>query len=78
VQTEYANHLKVLYPKGMVLNIQAKGFAKRNQVSVKKLNEIAECKFSGNHIQRLEGYITHALVRGTRNRFLFYKAVVNC
>ncbi|HEY5405516.1 MAG TPA: RHS repeat-associated core domain-containing protein [Ginsengibacter sp.] len=25
VQTEYANHLKVLYPKDMVLNVQAKG-----------------------------------------------------
>ena len=27
VQTKYANHLKVLCSKGMVLNVQAKGFA---------------------------------------------------
>ena len=26
VQTEYANHLKVLCSKGMVLNIQVKGY----------------------------------------------------
>jgi hypothetical protein len=28
VQTKYANHLKVLYSKDMVLNVQAKGSAK--------------------------------------------------
>jgi hypothetical protein len=28
VQTEYANHLKVLYSKDMVLNVQAKGSVK--------------------------------------------------
>jgi hypothetical protein len=28
VQTEYANHLKVLYSKGIVLNVQAKGVCK--------------------------------------------------
>ncbi len=28
VQTMYANHLKVLCSKGMVLNVQAKGSAK--------------------------------------------------
>jgi hypothetical protein len=27
MQKEYANHLKVLYLKDMVLNVQAKGFA---------------------------------------------------
>ena len=40
VQTEYANHLKVLYSKDMVLNVQAKGSVKSaDQVRVKKLNE---------------------------------------
>ncbi len=39
VQTKYANHLKVLYSKDMVLNVQAKGSAKRGQVRVRKLNE---------------------------------------
>ena len=28
VQTKYANHLKVLYSKDMVLNVQAKGVCK--------------------------------------------------
>jgi hypothetical protein len=28
VQAEYANHLKVLYSKDMVLSVQAKGSAK--------------------------------------------------
>ncbi len=28
MQTEYANHLKVLCSKGMVLNVQAKGVCK--------------------------------------------------
>ena len=28
VQTKYANHLKVLCSKGMVLNVQAKGVCK--------------------------------------------------
>jgi hypothetical protein len=40
VQTEYANHLKVLCSKGMVLNVQAKGDVKHHQVRVKKLNII--------------------------------------
>ena len=35
VQTECANHLKVLYSKDMVLNVQAKGSAK---------TESGECK----------------------------------
>ncbi len=39
VQTKYANHLKVLCSKGMVLNVQAKGSVKRSQVRVRKLNE---------------------------------------
>jgi hypothetical protein len=39
VQTKYANHLKVLCSKGMVLNVQAKGLVKRDQVGVRKLNE---------------------------------------
>ncbi len=39
LQTGYANHLKVLYSKDMVLNVQAKGSAKRSQVRVRKLNE---------------------------------------
>jgi hypothetical protein len=40
VQTEYSNHLKVLYSKDMVLNVQAKGSVKSaDQVRVKKLNE---------------------------------------
>ena len=39
VQTKYANHLKVLCSKDTVLNVQAKGSAKRGQVRVRKLNE---------------------------------------
>jgi hypothetical protein len=32
------NHLKVLCPKGTVLNVQAKGSIESSQVSVEKLN----------------------------------------
>ena len=38
MQLMFANHLKVLYLKDMVLNVQAKGIGLRYQVSVKKLN----------------------------------------
>ncbi len=38
MQLRYANHLKVLCSKGMVLNVQAKGSVRHYQVSVKKLN----------------------------------------
>ena len=38
MQLEYANHLKVLCSKGMVLNVQAKGSVRHYQVGVKKLN----------------------------------------
>ena len=38
VQTKYANHLKVLCSKGMVLNVQVKRYRKRYQVSVMELN----------------------------------------
>ena len=38
IQLRFANHLKVLCSKGMVLNVQAKGIVRRYQVSVKKLN----------------------------------------
>jgi len=38
IQLEYANHLKVLCSKSMVLNVQAKGSVRHYQVSVKKLN----------------------------------------
>ena len=38
MQLEYANHLKVLCSKGMVLNVQAKGSVRHYQVSVRKLN----------------------------------------
>jgi hypothetical protein len=40
VQTVFANHLKVLCSKGMVLNIQVKILYKQYQVRVKKLNII--------------------------------------
>jgi hypothetical protein len=40
MQLRYANHLKVLCSKGMVLNVQAKGDEKHHQVRVKKLNII--------------------------------------
>jgi hypothetical protein len=40
VQTEYANHLKVLQSKIVVLNVQVKMLCKQYQVSVKKLNII--------------------------------------
>jgi hypothetical protein len=36
VQTEYANHLKVLYSKDMVLNVQAKGSAKAGSGTCKE------------------------------------------
>jgi hypothetical protein len=39
VQTEYANHLKVLQSKVVALNVQAKGACKGIRLSVKKLNE---------------------------------------
>ena len=39
VQMKYANHLNMLCSKGMVLNVQAKGLVKRDQVGVRKLNE---------------------------------------
>ena len=39
VQTVFANHLKVLCSKGMVLNVQVKMLYKQYQVRVKKLNE---------------------------------------
>jgi hypothetical protein len=35
----FANHLKVLYSKDMVLNVQGKGPLEADQVSVRKLNE---------------------------------------
>jgi hypothetical protein len=38
MQLRYANHLKVLYSKDMVLNVQAKGSVRHYQVRVKKLN----------------------------------------
>ena len=38
MQTEYANHLKVLQSKVVVLNIQVKVLYKQYQVGVKKLN----------------------------------------
>jgi hypothetical protein len=38
IQLRYANQLKVLFSKGMVLNVQAKGSVKPLSVSVKKLN----------------------------------------
>ena len=38
IQLGYANHLKVLCSKGMVLNIQTKGSVRHYQVRVKKLN----------------------------------------
>ena len=38
MQTEYANHLKVLQSKVVVLNVQVKMLYKQHQVSVKKLN----------------------------------------
>ena len=38
IQLRYANHLKVLYSKDMVLNVQAKGSVRHYQVRVKKLN----------------------------------------
>ena len=34
----FANRLKVLYSKGMVLNVQLKGHVKHVQMSVKELN----------------------------------------
>jgi hypothetical protein len=40
VQTAYANHLKVLQSKVVVLNVQVKMLYKQRQVSVKKLNII--------------------------------------
>jgi hypothetical protein len=40
VQTEYANHLKVLQSKVVVLNVQVKMLCKQYQVRVKKLNII--------------------------------------
>ena len=40
VQTEYANHLKVLYSKDMVLNVQAKGSVKTLSGKYKE----AECR----------------------------------
>ena len=38
MQLRYANHLKVLYSKDMVLNVQAKDSVRHYQVGVKKLN----------------------------------------
>jgi len=40
IQLEYANHLKVLCSKGMVLNVQAKGSVKTLSGKCKE----AECK----------------------------------
>jgi hypothetical protein len=40
VQTKYANHLKVLQSKVVVLNVQVKMLYKQHQVRVKKLNII--------------------------------------
>ena len=40
MQTEYANHLKVLQSKAVVLNVQVKMVYKHHQVSVKELNKI--------------------------------------
>ena len=40
MQTEYANHLKVLQSKVVVLNVQAKMVYKHHPVSVKELNKI--------------------------------------
>jgi len=42
VQTKYANHLKVLYSKDMVLNVQAKGFCPA------RFSFIALCVGEGN------------------------------
>jgi hypothetical protein len=44
VQTEYANHLKVLQSKVVVLNVQVKMLYKQYQVRVKKLNIIEPLK----------------------------------
>ena len=44
MQLMFANHLKVLYSKDIVLNVQAKGIGLRYQVSVKKLNAIESLK----------------------------------
>jgi hypothetical protein len=44
---EYANHLKALCSKDKVLSVQAKGPARKGQVSVMKLNELnryAKCR----------------------------------
>ena len=38
------NHLKVLYSKDMVLNVQVKMLYKQHQVSVKKLNKTKPLK----------------------------------
>jgi hypothetical protein len=40
VQTKYANHLKVLQSKVVVLNVEVKMLYKQHQVRVKKLNII--------------------------------------
>ena len=40
MQTACANHLKVLWSKVMVLNVQVKMLCEQYQVSVKKLNII--------------------------------------
>jgi hypothetical protein len=48
MQLAFANHLKVLCSKGMVLNVQAKRYLKRYQVSVKKLNASESLKTCRN------------------------------
>ena len=40
MQTEYANHLKVLQSKVVVLSVQVKRLYKQHQVGVQKLNII--------------------------------------
>ena len=62
MQTEYANHLKVLQSKVVVLNVQAKMMYKHHPVSAKELNEIEslwKCR-NDSLSTKAEGSLTEA------------------